>query len=142
MREIVATITEETLAAKKAGKLNAKKMLNSIVETTGPAIWTDKIFDYFNDPTYFDMSTSTGNITWEAFTGITAPKKVGDVVILPITSFSPGVKQMGAGEVDDPMAFVKHNFEGKSNTSATLLQILTSPGSWKPESERHIGEVS
>jgi len=127
LREIVAAITEQTLAAKKAGKLSAKKMLSSIVEMTGPAIWTDKIFDYFNDPAYFDMSTSTGNITWEAFTGITAPKKVGDVVILPITSFSPGVKQMGAGEVDDPMAFVKHNFEGKSSATYpdSFFQALT-----------------
>ncbi|KAG9999199.1 hypothetical protein KCU78_g16035, partial [Aureobasidium melanogenum] len=70
------------------------------------------------------MSTSKGNITWEHFTGITQAKKVGDVVVLPITSFSPGVGQMGAGDDDDPMAFVKHNFEG----------------SWKPENERHIGE--
>jgi hypothetical protein len=75
-------------------------------------VWTDTIFSYFNNPDYFDMSTSKGNITWENFTGMKAPKKVGDVIVLPITSFSPGVKTMGAGEDDDPMAFVKHNFEG------------------------------
>jgi alpha 1,6-mannosyltransferase len=38
---------------------------------------------------------------------------VGDVLVLPITSFSPGVGQMGAKEYDDPMAFVKHDFEGE-----------------------------
>jgi len=113
LRDIVASITQTTLEAKRVGKLNGDHLLKSIVEFTGPAIWTDKVFDYFNDPDYFDMSTSTGNITWKQFTGITAAKKVGDVVILPITSFSPGVQQMGAGEVDDPMAFVKHHFEGK-----------------------------
>ncbi|KAF2155724.1 glycosyltransferase family 32 protein [Myriangium duriaei CBS 260.36] len=123
LREIVASITEDTLRRKRAGTLT-KSTIKSIVEFTGPAIWTDKIFDFFNDPTYFDMATSKGNITWKDFTGITKAKKVGDVIVLPITSFSPGVKTMGAGEDDDPMAFVKHNFEG----------------SWKPESERHIGE--
>ena len=39
-------------------------------------------------------------------------KRVGDVVVLPITSFSPGVGQMGAEDYESPMAFVKHEFEG------------------------------
>ena len=44
----------------------------------------------------------------------------GDVVVLPITAFSPGVGQMGAGEDDDPMAMVKHNFEGKAFASSLV----------------------
>ena len=109
--DIVAAITEETLRRKRVGELD-KKHMKSVVEFTGPAIWTDIIFKFFNNAEYFDMSTSKGNITWKQFTGITQAKKVGDVVVLPITSFSPGVGQMGAGEEDDPMAFVKHAFEG------------------------------
>ncbi|KAF2647940.1 glycosyltransferase family 32 protein [Lophiostoma macrostomum CBS 122681] len=120
--DVVANITQTTLSRKAAGTLS--KDHEKIIEFTGPALWTDSIFGFFNDPEYFDMSTSKGNITWEHFTGMKAPKKVGDVIILPITSFSPGVKQMGAGEDDDPMAFVKHNFQG----------------TWKPEELRHIGE--
>lgn len=111
LRDIVASITEQTLKLRSEGRLE-KEALKSIVEFTGPAIWTDKVFDFFNNPDYFDMSTSSENITWKEFTGITQSKKVGDVVVLPITSFSPGVGQMGAGEDDDPMAFVKHAFEG------------------------------
>jgi alpha 1,6-mannosyltransferase len=110
LRDIIANITEETLKRKAEGRLT--KNHKDIVEFTGPAIWTDTIFRFFNDPDYFDMSTSKGNITWQHFTGMKSAKKVGDVVVLPITSFSPGVRQMGAGEDDDPMAFVKHNFEG------------------------------
>lgn len=109
--EIVAAIAEETLRMKAADELD-KKHMKSVVEFTGPAIWTDMIFRYFNNPEYFDMSTSKGNISWERFTGITTMKKVGDVIVLPITSFSPGVGQMGAMDEDDPMAFVKHAFEG------------------------------
>jgi alpha 1,6-mannosyltransferase len=111
LREIVANITEDTLKRKSEGRLS--KDYKNIVDITGPALWTDLIFKFFNDPEYFDMSTSKGNITWEHFTGMKTAKKVGDVVVLPITSFSPGVRTMGAGEDDDPMAFVKHNFEGK-----------------------------
>jgi alpha 1,6-mannosyltransferase len=110
LRDIIANITEETLKRKAEGRLT--KNHKDIVEFTGPAIWTDTVFKFFNDPEYFDMSTSKGNITWQHFTGMKTAKKVGDVVVLPITSFSPGVRQMGAGEDDDPMAFVKHNFEG------------------------------
>lgn len=124
--DIVATITEEALRRKKEGefdKNNLKAVMKNVVELTGPALWTDMIFKFFNNPEFFDMSTSKGNITWHQFTGITQAKKVGDVVVLPITGFSPGVGQMGAGELDDPMAFVHHSFEG----------------SWKPEHERHIG---
>ncbi|KAF2464364.1 uncharacterized protein BDR25DRAFT_98504 [Lindgomyces ingoldianus] len=121
--DVVANITQETLKRKAEGRLS--KDHKGIIEFTGPALWTDSIFDFFNNPDYFDMSTSKGNITWQHFTGMKNPKKVGDVIILPITSFSPGIKTMNAGEEDDPMAFVKHNFEG----------------TWKPEELRHIGEV-
>lgn len=124
LRDIVARITKETLKRKSENLFVSKE--KSVVEFTGPAVWTDVIFDYFNDPRYFDMSNNQNNITYANFTGIETPKKVGDVVVLPITSFSPGVQQMGAKDYDDPMAFVKHDFEG----------------TWKPESERHIGETN
>ncbi|KAI8961776.1 glycosyltransferase family 32 protein [Daldinia sp. FL1419] len=124
LRDIVSRITQETLKRKREGTFVSKE--KSVVEFTGPAVWTDVIFDYFNDPRYFDTINSQGNVSYVNFTGIEKPKKVGDVVVLPITSFSPGVQQMGAKDYDDPMAFVKHDFEG----------------TWKPESERHIGEVN
>ncbi|GKZ34990.1 membrane-bound alpha-1,6-mannosyltransferase Initiation-specific [Aspergillus brasiliensis] len=113
MRDIVSYITEETLRMKKAGILKTGKMDKTVMEFTGPGAWTDAVFRYFNDPDYFNIEPgSTLNITYEDFTGQEGYKKVGDVVVLPITSFSPGVHQMGAGDVDHPMAFVKHHFEG------------------------------
>lgn len=122
LREIVSRITAQTLKRKRAGSL---KDVNdkSVIEFTGPALWTDIIFEYFNDDRYFDMKNSAGPIDFKNFTGMEIAKRVGDVIVLPITSFSPGVQQMGAKDYDDPMAFVKHDFEG----------------TWKPESERHIG---
>ncbi|EAA36513.1 glycosyltransferase family 32 protein [Neurospora crassa] len=123
LREVVSRITNVTLAMKRNGTLRGVVDKN-VIEFTGPALWTDVIFEYFNDQRYFDMTHSAGSIDWKNFTGMEASKRVGDVVVLPITSFSPGVGQMGAKEYDDPMAFVKHDFEG----------------TWKPESERHIGE--
>lgn len=123
LREIVANITLETLAKKQAGTLKSFKDKN-VIEFTGPAVWTDTIFGYMNDERYFDLSTSKGNITWRDFTGMTTPKKVGDVVILPITSFSPGVGQMGAEDYDHPMAYVKHDFEGTISPCSRVVQLV------------------
>ncbi|EON95949.1 putative glycosyltransferase family 32 protein [Phaeoacremonium minimum UCRPA7] len=125
LREVVARITRSALKRKRAGLLDGFVDKN-VIEFTGPAVWTDVIFEYFNDERYFDMSLSPGAIDWRNFTGMEVAKRVGDVIVLPITSFSPGVQQMGAKDYDDPMAFVKHDFEG----------------TWKPESERHIGETN
>ncbi|KAH6605281.1 initiation-specific alpha-1 [Trichoderma cornu-damae] len=124
LRDIISRITNSTLALKRAGKLSGFRG-DRVVDLTGPAVWTDTIMDYFNDERFFDMEHSTGKIDYRNFTSMQTSKRVGDVVVLPITSFSPGVGQMGAKDYDDPMAFVKHDFEG----------------TWKPESERHIGET-
>ncbi|KAJ4857046.1 glycosyltransferase sugar-binding region containing DXD motif domain-containing protein [Trichoderma breve] len=107
LRDIISRITNSTLAMKKEGKLSAFQG-NRVVDLTGPAVWTDTIMDYFNDERYFDMENSKGKIDYRNFTGM-----------------ETSVGQMGAKDYDDPMAFVKHDFEG----------------TWKPESERHIGEV-
>ena len=113
LREVVRQITNRTLERKRDGSL--KELNNkSVIEFTGPALWTDTIFEYFNDARFFDMSQSAGLIDWKNFTGMETSRRVGDVVVLPITSFSPGVQQMGAKDYDDPMAFVKHDFEGMS----------------------------
>ena len=144
LRKIVAQITEETLRMKKEGKLQKGRMDMSIVEFTGPARWTDCVFSYFNDPNYFKIEKGGQNITWKAFTNQPNSKRVGDVVVLPITSFSPGVQQMGAKEVDDPMAFVKHDFEGKYSgwyRCASVRSVADfSTGSWKASWE-HIKPV-
>lgn len=142
LRETVVNITATTLKWKKAGKLNNfKQNVEDVIEFSGPALWTDAIFGFFNNPKYYDRSRKSQDITWENFTKLRRPKQLGDVVVLPITSFSPGVGQMGAGEIDDPLAFVFHTFEGEVKTKAMDRRVLVANfgiGSWKPESERHI----
>lgn len=122
LRETIARITEETLRREGAGELRGTRGDN-VVEFTGPAQWTDALFDYFNDARFFGVGGGSagsegsekggGGIDWRNFTGMESPRKVGDVVVLPITGFSPGVRQMGAKEFDDPQAMVKHDFEGE-----------------------------
>lgn len=111
LRDIITRITNATLTLQASGQLGAIGQ-EGVIELTGPAIWTDVIFDYFNDHRFFKTEESRELIDYKAFTGMETRKRVGDVAVLPITSFSPGVGQMGSKEDDDEMAFVKHYFEG------------------------------
>lgn len=124
MREIVANITETTLKKKSSGLLSLtadKSRGGDIMDWTGPGLWTDTIFAYLNTHVKSGLYYP---VTWKNFTGMTEPKVFSDTLVLPITSFSPGVGTMGAESEDHPLAYVKHHFEG----------------SWKPEDERHVGE--
>ncbi|KAK9383451.1 nucleotide-diphospho-sugar transferase [Kockiozyma suomiensis] len=114
--DIVSHITTETIRRRAANALvlpKSNEAGSQIMDWTGPGIWTDTIFEYLETD-------------WHSVTGITEGKVVKDVLILPITSFSPGVGSMGAGEITHPRAFSQHSFEG----------------SWKPEKDRHIGNVN
>lgn len=51
-------------------------------------------------------------INWLNFTGLEKPTVYDDIMILPITSFSPGVGQMGSKSPKHELAFVLHMFEG------------------------------
>ncbi|CAI4460050.1 CPG_1a_G0019820.mRNA.1.CDS.1 [Saccharomyces cerevisiae] len=55
---------------------------------------------------------SSNLMPWEFFSFLKDPVIVDDVMVLPITSFSPDVGQMGSQSSDDKMAFVKHMFGG------------------------------
>lgn len=119
LRDIVATITEDTLAMKRAGLLKkGRTPKKSIMEYTGPGVWTDAIFSYLNNREYFDFSSRKSNVTYSDFFNVREHKRIGDVIVLPITSFSPGVGQMGAEGPEHPMAFVKHEFDGKMTPSS------------------------
>lgn len=123
LRDIVANVTENTLTKKYEGKLGlsaTRERGSDIMDWTGPGAWTDAVFRYFNDPVKSGLHEP---VDWKSFTGIKDSKLLSDVLVLPITSFSPGIGQMGAEDETHPMAFVKHLFSG----------------SWKPENERHVG---
>lgn len=120
LRNIVAKITDETLRRKTTNTLPlppTKERGSQIMNWTGPGIWTDSVFEYFNDGLKPGMDSP---ITWQNFTGLQDQRQVSDVMVLPITSFSPGVATMGSQSVSHPLAFVRHRFVG----------------SWKPKNEQ------
>jgi alpha 1,6-mannosyltransferase len=133
--DIVASITKEALNRKVRNKLESTFM-KAVMGFTGPGIWTDSIFTYLNIPQLLDDGTTSNSseITWQRFANLKEPIKLSDVLVLPITSFSPGVGHMGSRSTADRLAFVSHGFSGNSprtapirNTKPTDLLI----GTWK-----------
>lgn len=127
LRDLIANITDITLTRKTKGQLTkvlGKDEGGDIMNWTGPGIWTDSVFKYLNNimqpQENFKSKKYDEIIDWKLFTGATQPIVVDDVMVLPITSFSPDVGQMGAQSSLDPMAYAKHMFLG----------------SWKPAEER------
>jgi len=108
LRRIVEKITMEGLQMIHNQTLTELKA-NDVVEFTGPGPWTDMVFSSMNTLSQeYDEC-----ISWRNFTGITEPKQVSDIIVLPITSLSPGCGHMGSKGIHDPSAFVQHKFKGK-----------------------------
>ena len=116
LRDLIVKITELTLDKKRAGKLNSvvgKDSGGDVMDWTGPGIFTDIILDYMNGPfAESHEKKPLPPINWSVFTGLSAPLLIDDVLVLPITSFSPAVGQMGAGDVSDEWAYSHHLFSG------------------------------
>ncbi|ODV79274.1 glycosyltransferase family 32 protein [Suhomyces tanzawaensis NRRL Y-17324] len=119
LRELITKITEITLERKKKGALKktlGKDAGGDIMNWTGPGIWTDMVFEYMNNifqsPENLKKNVIEQVVSWKLFTGMEMPIAIDDVMVLPITSFSPDVGQMGAGDTTHPMAYAKHMFEG------------------------------
>ena len=74
-----------------------------ILEWTGPGIWTDVISDYLSAKYQFSLSY---------LKNLEEPKLIGDIYILPITGFSPGLNRMGSKPIDHLQAKVRHLFVG------------------------------
>ncbi|WVQ85821.1 hypothetical protein IAT38_007989 [Cryptococcus sp. DSM 104549] len=70
---------------------------------TGPGVWTDAVLSY--------LRVKYG-VEWTEFKGIQEPLRIGDVVMLPVTGFSPGVGNFGSQHPLHREAMVEHKFAG------------------------------
>lgn len=76
----------------------------SVINWTGPGVFTDAVMAYL---------LARYRVSWKDLRGITRPTRIGEVLILPITAFSPGGhKDFGAGRVGNPQNALVHGFKG------------------------------
>ena len=82
-----------------------KTTFHEVLDTTGPALFTQAVFE--------SLSYTTGtNFTSQNITGLTQPRLVDDVLILPINAFGSGQSHSNSGSPDADSAFVQHLFKG------------------------------
>jgi mannosyltransferase OCH1-like enzyme len=74
-----------------------------ILEWTGPGVWTDVISDYL---------LGIYKFSFRNLKNLKEPKLIGDIYVLPITAFSPGLNRMGSKSINDSQAKVQHLFAG------------------------------
>ncbi|KAK0554811.1 hypothetical protein OC844_006123 [Tilletia horrida] len=92
----------------------------SVVEATGPGVWTDAVFAYLS---------SRYGIHWSQLHNLTSVARIGEVAVVPLTGFSPtddkegrtqrweriGIRRGPMAQVGgwgDRLAFVHHAFAG------------------------------
>ncbi len=72
-----------------------------IIDTTGPGLFSEFIWQ--------ELSRITGTtVTSSNLTGLTEPRLIEDVLILPVTGFSPGMPHSNAKGPEDEHAMVHH----------------------------------
>ncbi|KAI5454555.1 hypothetical protein NCC49_003450 [Naganishia albida] len=74
-----------------------------VMNWTGPGVWTDAVLRY--------LRVKFG-LQWTDLKDLQEPIRVGEVLILPVTGFSPGVGLFGAKSPFDAQAMVEHLFAG------------------------------
>lgn len=94
------------LAQKQGSTMSEiKATYHEVLDTTGPALFTEAVFE--------GLSYTTGtNFGSHNITGMTEPRLVGDVLILPINAFGSGQVHSHSGDPDSDSAMVQHLFRG------------------------------
>lgn len=80
---------------------------DDVLEITGPAGFTEVIFEHLNY-----VSGPDANITWRNLTGMTEPRLFGDILILPIDAFGTGLPHSNASGDDTAQTLTRHEFRG------------------------------
>ncbi|EIW69886.1 hypothetical protein TREMEDRAFT_61657 [Tremella mesenterica DSM 1558] len=74
-----------------------------VMAWTGPGVWTDAVLSYIR---------VRYGVQWTDLRELKEPLRIGDVMVLPVTGFSPGVGNFGSEPAWHPQAMVEHKFEG------------------------------
>lgn len=121
LREIIINIVEITIQRSQKNQMDEildGHANSDVMNWTGPGIWTDTIFAYFNNLFNINnLNSEDGNIKndyidFKTFTGIEQPIVLDDVVVLPRLCFSPGIESWDNGGITKELVYVYHLFEG------------------------------
>lgn len=107
---VLWAMVERILDKVKAKQVEMKEVDftdDEVLTTTGSAAWTEVIFEYL------DKAAGTGaNFTWHNLTGMTEPRLIGDMLVLPIDSFGSEQPHSHSSSKGENGALTVHNFDG------------------------------
>ena len=93
------------LAVREGSNIADLKLRYEDIESiSGLAVFTEAVFQYLSSVTGTQVSKAN-------FTGITEPKRIADVLVMPINAFASGKAHSNSGSAQDPTALVQHFFE-------------------------------
>jgi len=93
------------LAARQGSNIADLKLRDDDIENiSGLTVFTEVVFQYLSSVTGTQVSKAN-------FTGITKPKRIADVLVMPVNAFASGKAHSNSGSPQDPTALVQHLFE-------------------------------
>ncbi|EGW30509.1 mannosyltransferase [Spathaspora passalidarum NRRL Y-27907] len=112
LAELISNITEYTLWREETGTLNTILEANEvfhIINWTGPGKFTHMVYKALNNILQSDFNNYETLIDAYFFGSIRLPIVIGDIMVLPVTCLhAEKNSKWKAGNVDDPLAYVKH----------------------------------
>jgi alpha 1,6-mannosyltransferase len=113
---------------------NVKLSINQVLDITGPAMFTQSVFEV--------LSYCTGaTFSWSNVTNLKAPLLVSDILILPITSFGNGQSHSNSGGPNEDGALVQHLFKGSWKEVYYKEEMLKEENRKKQEEEDLASQV-
>ncbi|EGW30662.1 uncharacterized protein SPAPADRAFT_62531, partial [Spathaspora passalidarum NRRL Y-27907] len=115
LAELINSIVEHTSWREETGQLTAllgKDEGTDVLNWGGPGRLTDLVFKYLNNVLQTDFDNYEKLIDDEFLIGIKLPIVISDAMVLPLTCMQPGRKFLKSGNLDDPLAYIHHQFAG------------------------------
>lgn len=123
-------ISQINALAKKHGTSvpDLKVSFLEVLDTTGPAAFTRAVFAYLSEMLKEEY-------TWLNLTGMTEPRLVADVLILPINAFGSGQLHSHSRKTTDDDALVEHLFRGSWKANHDFPEFKETFGGAEQEEE-------
>ena len=102
----------DTISTKFNASTSAQIAANTVHTVTGPTIFTASILEYLRKRGYTNI---------DALRFRNEPIQLDDILILPVTSFSPENEGMGGNGTNGTYSFVRHLFLGSWHQAVTNL---------------------
>lgn len=125
MRKMLKSVIrrlEELALERKESFEDLEPTQDEVLKTTGPAKWTEVIFDYLSERAHTRVFPSD-------LSGLQLPRLYGDILIMPINAFGTGLGHSNSSSFNTDATLIRHHFHSiwKHDLLANHLATLRPP---------------